>query len=368
MLTLAKALLEGKLEITPKFLDIIYKCTLCGACDMRCKRNLDIEVLLTIESLRARAVQEGYGPFPLHKAIAQRVKEVGNRYGIPNTKRLSWLRKGVAPVQKADILYFAGCNASFSQTELALSSLKILQASRIPFMLLSDEWCCGQPLLNTGQEDAARQVVEHNLKAIEASGASTVITSCAECYQTLKVKYPRLLDIRTEDISFKVYHIAEYANQLVKAGTLKLTKQANIRVTYHDPCHLGRLSEPWKPWHGVFGKFGIPNPPREIRRGTYGVYEPPRELLRSIPGIELSEMERAKDQAWCCGAGGSVRDTYKDFALWTARERIEEATATGVEAIVTCCPWCEENLKDAIGKNEAGIQIYDICQIVAEAI
>ena len=368
MLTIARAMLEGRLEFAPSLLDILYKCTLCGACDVRCKRNLDIEVLLTLEALRSKVVQEGYGPLEPHKTITRKVKETGNRYGAPNQKRLGWLPEGIVSRQKAEILYFVGCNSSFVQTEIARSTAKILKASGIPFTVLADEWCCGQPLLTTGQEEAAREVVEHNIKAIEASGAATVIASCAECYQTLKVKYPRLLDKRTEDMSFKVLHITEYAGQLVKGGALKLHGRANIKVTYHDPCHLGRLSEAWKPWHGVFGKFSIPDPPREMRRGTFGIYEPPRGLLKSIPGLEIVEMERAKDQAWCCGAGGAVRDAFKDFALWTARERLEEANLTGAEAIISCCPWCEENLKDATGGSGKGIQIYDAVELVANAI
>jgi len=368
MLTIARAMLEGRLEFTPRLLDIVYKCTLCGACDVRCKRNLDIEVLLTVEALRSKVVQEGYGPLEPHKTITQKVKQTGNRYGSPNKKRLSWLPEGVTPGQKADVLYFVGCNSSFVQVEIALAAAKILKASGIPFTVLPDEWCCGQPLLTTGQEEAARGIVEHNIKAIEVSGASTVIASCAECYQTLKVKYPRFLDKKTEDMSFKVLHITEYAGQLVKSGALKLGGRANLKVTYHDPCHLGRLSEAWKPWHGVFGKFSIPDPPREMRRGTFGIYDPPRELLRSIPGLEIVEMERAKDQAWCCGAGGAVKDAFRDFALWTARDRLEEANLTGAEAIVSSCPWCEENLKDATGDNGKGMQIYDIVQLVANAI
>jgi Fe-S oxidoreductase len=368
MLTITKALLDGKLEFTSRLQDVLYKCLLCGACDIRCKRNLDIEVLQTLEALRATAVQQDRGPLEPHKAIARKIRESGNRYGITNKKRQRWLPKGVLPTQEGGILYFIGCNSSFVQTELARSTIKILQKSKIPHMVLPDEWCCGHALLTTGQEDRAREVVEHNIRAIESSGATTVVTSCAECYQTLKVKYPRLLDKKTEDMSFKVVHIAEYAEQLFKNGVLKLTRPINMRVTYHDPCHLGRLSEPWKPWHGVFGQFGIPNPPREMRRGTFGIYEPPRELLKNILGLELIEMERAREQTWCCGAGGAVRDAFKDFASWTAQERIEEASLTGAEAIVSCCPWCEENLKDAAGQNGNGMMVYDLVQLLANAI
>lgn len=368
ILTIAKSLLDSKLEFTPKLSDIIYKCTLCGACDIRCKRNLEIEVLLVLEALRTKAVQKGYAPLEPHRAITRKVKETGNRYGVTNKKRMDWLSELILPMQNADILYFVGCNSSFVQPEIARSTTKILKAAGIRFMVLPDEWCCGQPLLTTGQEDAAREIVEHNVKYFETNGVTTVITSCAECYQTLKVKYPRLLDKRTENMPFKILHITEYIPQLVKVGTLKLSSLGNIKVTYHDPCHLGRLSEPWKPWHGVFGKFGIPEPPRELRRGTFGIYEPPREILKSIPGLEIMEMERTRDQTWCCGAGGAVKDAFKDFALWTAQQRLREASLAAAEAIVSCCPWCEENLREAAEMNGIRMQIYDVVQLVAKAI
>jgi Fe-S oxidoreductase len=367
MLTIARALLEGRLGLTPSLQDVVYKCTLCGACDVRCKRNLDIEVLMTLEALRAKLFQEGYGPLEKHKTIAQKIQRTGNRYGATQKNSLNWLPEGVVLAQKADILYFLGCNASFAQMEIARCTAKILQASEIPFMILSDEWCCGQPLLSTGIEDVAREVIEHNMKVIGESGATKIIASCAECYQTLKVKYPRFLNKKTEDMPYKILHVTEYVEQLIKGGALKLSGRINKKVTYHDPCHLGRLSEPWKPWHGVFGKFGIPEPPREIRRGTFGIYDPPRDLLKLIPGLKVVEMERAKDQAWCCGAGGGVKDAFNDFALWTAQQRLEEANLTGAEAIISCCPWCEENLKDAQGETTA-MQVYDIVQLVASAI
>jgi Fe-S oxidoreductase len=155
---------------------------------------------------------------------------------------------------------------------------------------------------------------------------------------------------------------------LVKEGALKFYGQTDVKVTYHDPCNLGRLSEPWRPWHGIFEKFRIPKPPREMRRGTFGIYEPPREILKNIPGLEIIEMERNREQTWCCGAGGGVKETFGDFALWTAQERLEEAKLTGAEMIITCCPWCEENLRDAMRGINTGMKVYDIVQLIANAI
>ena len=117
-----------------------------------------------------------------------------------------------------------------------------------------------------------------------------------------------------------------------------------MKVTYHDPCHLGR------------------------HLGDSGVYEPPRSVLKSLPGIELVEMERNRENAWCCGAGAGVSQANVDLALWTANERLKEAVSTGATALVTACPWCERNFKDAVQAFEEKIEIYDIAEIVHKAL
>ena len=124
-------------------------------------------------------------------------------------------------------------------------------------------------------------------------------------------------------------------------------------MTYHDPCHLGRLGEPYIHWEGkeIPDTYADLTHRETFRRGTYGVYEPPRDVLKSIPGLELVEMDRTKEYAWCCGAGGGVRETNPEFAQWTARERIAEAESTGAEAIVTACPGCEANLERCHKRN-----------------
>jgi Fe-S oxidoreductase len=144
----------------------------------------------------------------------------------------------------------------------------------------------------------------------------------------------------------------------------------DISVTYHDPCRLGRLGEPWVHWEGkkIPGDKFVFDPPKVYRRGTYGVYEPPRDVLKSIPGIKLTEMTRIKEYAWCCGAGGGVIESNPGFATWTARERIDEAVSTGAEAIVTACPWCEKNFNEALKESGSGIKVFDIVELVEKAI
>jgi Fe-S oxidoreductase len=215
------------------------------------------------------------------------------------------------------------------------------------------------------KEDFINQA-KKNMAMIKKAGIKTVVTSCAEGYQAFKVLYDQH-DLK-EDL--EVLHISEYIDRLIKESKLKMKKKVNISVTYHDPCYLGRLGEPWIHWEGkkVPGDRFVFDPPKEYRRGTKGVYEPPRDVIRSIPGVKLTEMFRIKEYAWCCGAGGGIIDSNPEFARWTAQKRIDEAVSSGAEAIVTACPWCEKNFKETIRENVSSLGVYDIVELVEKAI
>ena len=234
-------------------------------------------------------------------------------------------------------------------------------------MVLDDEWCCGHELFATGQLELARDMADHKIKAIESSGIKTVITSDAECYKTLKVDYPKILEKSTTDMPYTVVHITEYFDQLMKDGKFEFKKRIPMKVTYHDPCNLARLSDPWIHWDP---HYELPNIAvgKVWRRGEGGVYEQPRDILKAIPGIELVEMERSRDNAWCCGAGGGVVAAFPDFTMWTAGERVEEAEATGAEVIVSACPNCRETFTRAIEARGTEIKVYDITEIMLKAI
>ncbi|MFC1869740.1 (Fe-S)-binding protein [Chloroflexota bacterium] len=362
-------LLNGRLEYSePTLPEVIYACSLCGACDAGCKRNLDLEPLMTLEALRAKAVEEGIGPMPQHQAITKNILTSRNRYGRPQAQRLAWMPKDVKPAEKADILYFAGCRASFVSTEISQAAARIMQAAKVDFMVMKDEPCCGNYLYTTGQVEKAKQVAEENIKLVEKTGAKTVVFTCAEGYKTFKVDYPKLLGISTADLPFELLHLVEVADQWLKDGRLKLKKNVNMKVTYHDSCNLGRLSEPWVHWEGERGDWSVYSPARQIRRGTYGVYDQPRDILKAIPGIELVEMPRHSENAWCCGNAAGVKDAFPDLASWGASERIREAGTTGAEIIVSACPGCKDNFNQSIKATGNRIKAYDIVELVAKAI
>jgi len=359
-------LLSGKLDYSdPMVRDMAYRDLLCGSCDVACKRNLDYEIQLMLESLRARLVENGNGPMPQHVETTNNIENSRNYYGKEQKQRWDWMPSDVKTVSQADILYFVGCRAAFVDTEIAIATMRILNTANADFMIIKDEPCCGHFLFTTGQMEKARRLAEENLKLIRETGAKTVVFSCADGYKAIKVDYPKLLGFSTFDLGFEVVHITELVDKWVKEGTLKLKNRVDMKVTYHDPCNLGRMSEPWIPWEGVRGDWGVFDPPRTVRRGIHGVYEPPRDILKAIPGIELVEMVRHHESAWCCGNEAGVKEAFPDVALWTADERLREAASTGAEAIVSCCPACKENFKDAL-KN--GMKVYDITELIAMAI
>lgn len=368
-LKLALAILDKKLDYSDRLLDAIYACPLCGACDVGCKRNLDLEILLTLEALRVRCVREGIGPPVAYKKMAENISLTHNSLGASPSKRLEWFPQGVEPAEKADIVYFVGCSTAFEHPEIARATVKILDTAGVQFALLgADEWCCGNRLFSAGMIDEAKELAEHNMEAIRERGAKTVLTSCAECYRMLKVDYPKMFGKSTKDMDFQVVHLVELVDDLLKREAIKLSNRVDLKVTYHDSCSLGRLSEPWLHYEGTRGHWGVLSPKIDRRRGTYGIYQQPRDILNNIPGMSLVEMARMRENAWCCGAGRGTKAAYEDFALWSAQERLKEVRAVGAEALVSACPWCKSNFAVAAKTDGLKVKVLDIAELISEAI
>ena len=359
---------DGKLEFTDELLKILYECTLCGACDVGCKRNLDLEIELTLEALRVKAVKDGAGPMPGHKKVAANIAKTHNRYGAKHTERKNWLPAGVKPAAKADLLYFPGCASSYRHKEIARATAKILGSTKTPFTMMADEWCCGNVLYSVGMIDEARKLAKRNIEAIKATGAKTLMTSCAECYRMIKVDYPKILGISTGELGFEVIHLVEFVDRAIKAGSLKLTKPVNLKLHYHDSCSLSRQSEPWVDWKGERSLWGVVSPKLERRRGSNGIYDLPREILSSIPGIKLIEGIRKRENAWCCGAGRGAKDAFPDFTKWTAEQKLVEVREVGAEALTATCPYCKETIAGAAATAGDKLTVLDFAEIIAQAI
>jgi heterodisulfide reductase subunit D len=227
--------------------------------------------------------------------------------------------------------------ATFRRRKTAESTIRLLKRAGVPFKLLGeDEWCCGSVLLRTGNRKLAKSVAKHNVDALKKAGAKRVLTSCSGCYRTLKKDYPELSEGQCPD----VVHITDFLDELISGGKLKLGEK-KVRITYHDPCHLGRHT---------------------------GSYDVPRKILKSVPGVELVEMKRIRENARCCGAGGGMSSAYKQLASQMADTRLAEADGTGAKFLVTACPFCVHALDEAARRKKSGIKVMDFAEFLCETI
>jgi len=370
---MALSLMKGRIDYSDELVDAVYKCQMDGLCDVSCKSVQDIEPLQCMQELRIRCVQEGKAP-PAHKAVMEGLKQGNNMMRYAGADRSQWAHglpaKNLAK-EKAEVAFHAGCRYSFDEElwPAARGGLSLLLDAGVDVGMMGDgEVCCGGKAYELGYEDRLKFYAALNMKALKAGGVKTVVTPCAHCYQTFKVLYDKI----DQKLDVEVLHITEYIHRLVKEGKVKLTHKVPLTVTYHDPCHLGRLAEPWVHWKGkeekVLGQMIVHEPPKKFRRGANGVYDIPRDLLKSIPGLKLVEMYRIKESAWCCGAGGGVKDAHPDFAISTGAERLKEARAAGAKAIVSACPWCTRNFMDVARETGEKIEVYDIVDLVQKAL
>ena len=369
--TTGRSLLHGQSEITKTVEDIAFTCLTCGSCDVSCKIcRYNLEPLDMVRELKFDVVEKGHYP-EAHASLLKNLSETNNLFGESKKSRGDWADgldiKDLAK-EKADVLFHAGCRYSYDKElqPTIRSAAKILKKSGVDFGILGNsEMCCGSRIYSMGHKKAFESLAKANIKLWKKAGVKTVVTACSDGYYAFKRLYPAL----GGDV--EVLHIVEYLARLLDEGTLRFTKNIPMKVTYHDPCHLGRQGEPYEPWEGeekkIRNQIVVYSPKKPRYNGTKGVYDQPRKILQSIPGIALVEMERIREYSWCCGAGGGVKEAYPEFSRWTAQERLAEAAATGAEAIVTACPWCMGNFKDGLEKS-GGMKVLDIIDLVKMAM
>jgi len=239
----------------------------------------------------------------------------------------------------ADTIYYPGCTAAYRQQDTARASVKILKAGGIEFDVLGEkELCCGSVLFNSGFFEEGVEVAKKNLEMFKELGIKRIITACAGCTKTFRETYEQIFG----ELPYEVKNIVEVVDELIQQGKLKFKENGEkVRVTYHDPCHLGR---------------------------SLGVYEPPRRILKAIPGVEFVEMNRNRENSRCCGAGGGVRSAYPETAISLAKRRIADAEEVNAELIVTPCPFCVLNLSDGAKQKGSNVEVKDITVFIAERL
>jgi Fe-S oxidoreductase len=368
----ARSLLRGQSDCSETVKKIVFTCLTCGSCDVSCKVcRYNLEPLEMVRELKFSLVEQGFELEAL-RAVRESLAAFRNTQQQPTNNRGDWANDLDVPridERPMPILFHAGCRLSYDKElqEEARTAVQILQAAGVEFGIRGDqEICCGGRLYSMGYRQAFEDCAKANMAAWSKAGVKTVVTSCADGYHAFKRLYPHL------GSQVEVLHTVELLDRLIQEGKIKFRTEVPLTVTYHDPCHLGRQGEPYVPWDGVEKKIKeqiVVYEPRKPRyNGAWGIYDPPRRILESIPSLRLVEMERIREYSWCCGAGGGVREAYPEYSQWTASERIAEARASGAEALVSACPWCERNFKDAVETQDGDMKILDIVELVQMAM
>jgi len=325
----------------------LFSCLTCYACSKLCPSDVDYPVFT--QKVRNLASGKGEHGDCAHSGTLLSLMRLMSRSDI-RQKRLDWL-DGCRTSEKSEVLYFVGCAPYFepvfedievSPVNIARNSIKVLNALGIEPMVLPNERCCGHDLLWTGDVETFKKLAQLNAQMIKESGAKKIVFSCPEGYRTFKIDYPQYVELDCELI-----HITELLAQNLSTLSLK-AKQSNPkvkRVTYQDPCRLGR---------------------------HLGIYVPPREIIKAIPGIKLIEMEHSGNESICCGT--SAWTNCGAYSKQIREERLLEAKDTGAEVLVTACPKCQIHFKCAMVDKGAEkgtnieMKVMDIATLVTDAL
>jgi len=317
----------------------IWRCTTCGACPQACPRGVGtIDVSL---SFRRIASEAGISPAPIHTVSASLGAE-GNPLREERSKRADWA-EGLSVktfTEGMEILYFPGCYPSYDSRlkKVAIATAAILNKAGVDFGILgAKENCCGESIRKAGDEELYKRLAKENIKTFIDNGVHKILVSSPHCYHTFKNEYTEF------NANFEVVHISQYLFELINEGRLKLSKEYGKKITYHDPCYLGRHN---------------------------GIYDEPREVLKKVPGLELIEMADSREDSLCCGGGGGRiwMETPKSERF--SDLRVEQAIEVGAEVLVTSCPYCITNFEESrltLADSEV-IEIKDITEIIQEAI
>ncbi len=318
---LAYGLSRGEIPADESVIQRLSQCTTCKDCERRCPSN--IRVVEIVEAARGDLAEAGC-TLPAYEKIAENIRKTKNPYGETRTVDLG------APVKKAEVGYFVGCTARYSQPEIAQHTISILRKLGVDFTLV-DEVCCGSTLQRTGQsEEMVVELMKANVEAVKRLGVKKLIFTCAGCLRMFKEQYPKHVKV-----DFETEHLVQFlAEQDLKLKPLKK------RITYHDPCHIGRHLK---------------------------IYDEPRKVIGMIPDATFVELKENRDSARCCGGGGGVRAADPKAAQRIASRRVRSASDIA-DLLVTACPFCVTNLRFGNELVKVDIEIKDIAELVDDLL
>ena len=340
--SMRKIIREATFGLTQIESDDIWRCTTCGTCPQSCPRGVkQIELGVSLRRIAAK-----YDVYPTAARAARTagasLRSDGNPLGWERARRADWA-KGLAVkpfAEGTELLYFVGCYCSYDPRlkKVAVATANILNRAGVDFGILGEqESCCGESIRKTGAEGVFRALARENIKTFIDHGVKKILVSSPHCYHTLKNEYPEFM------VHFEVVHTSQLLRDLIRTGRLEMKKEYRKRVTWHDPCYLGRHN---------------------------GVFDEPREVLAAIPGLELREMKNTRQDSLCCGGGGGRiwMETPKGERFGDLR--LGQADEVGAEVLATACPYCITMFEDSRlnrGDDDA-VRIKDLTEIVLEAV
>jgi Fe-S oxidoreductase/FAD/FMN-containing dehydrogenase len=336
--------MEGRVKWNQFMVDTILVCTTCELCNVRCSAALPIES--SWMELRGQLVQEDKQmTFPPFEMMAAATQAEGNIWAGYRKDRTAWFPEELwakhGPGIKSKNVYFAGCTASYVENDIGKASVTLLDAADVDFTYVGKvENCCGTPMLVAGKWDVFEEVMRKNIAAVKAAGADTVICSCPACDMMWRHTYPewaKKLGIKYE---FMVKHYSEVVAEKIRNGSFTFPSPVEKRVTWHDSCHIGRVS---------------------------GVYDEPREVIKAIPGVEFVEMPFHHEEAHCCG---SVLTLIKEplVAHEVGKTRLDEAEEVNASSVLALCPCCQFQFRVTKDKKKLPVEISDLAAFACRAL
>ncbi len=324
--------------------DELWACTTCRNCMEHCPVYVE-HVDKIVDMRRYQVLMESKFPEELMEAF-RGLEKNSNPWGLGYETRADWMKELNVPTlsdlggEDIDFLFFVGCIRSYDDRnkKVAMAMTRILNHLGTKFAILGmEEGCCGDPARRVGNEYLYQILAQTNIETFKRYKIKRILTTCPHCYNTLKNEYAQL------GFSCEVIHHAVFLADRLKDGRLKINQALPKKLTYHDPCYLGRYS---------------------------GIYEAPRQVLKAIPSLSLEEMKRSRKKSFCCGAGGGWMWMDEKIGKRINIQRLEDALATDPEWIATACPFCVTMFDDAIKSKdkEESLKIWDIAELVDQAL
>jgi Fe-S oxidoreductase len=336
---LNESLLQPTLTFSPEESEL-WQCTTCMTCSLRCPKG--IKPLDVIVQVRGHLIESGRIQPTMRDALESTFLH-GNPWGKPRERRTEWaddLKVKIAdPQTKLDLVYYVGCTVAYDPRlqKLARAMVGVLEKAGVKFGLLGDEEsCCGNEVRRMGEVGLFEELMENNLKLFDQRGVQRLMTTSPHCFNVFKNEY--------SGFEGEICHYTQVVWQLLQEKRLRLSKELNWRVTYHDPCFLGKQND---------------------------IFDEPRWILEHLPGVEFLELDRSRERSLCCEGGGGrmwIEDVVPQERL--AEIRVKDAVDLGAEVLVTACPFCLLTLEDAVKTtdNEEKIRVVDLIELVDAAL